>query len=319
MAFLHPLPLERIRLRDLLSKLPKLTVTFPQPLNLERFTLFPKLPIELRLKIRGYAACEPRSFTWENPWAFWPGNPGYGRIIDGKNQLSSVLQTCNESRSESLKHYTACTMRCVAGGDVHNTLGHVSTLVPCPQKLYVNFNIDRFLRPDEYEPPDTSSWDNCQLEEKDLGKIQLLDMVWPYPDVEALGSLEIIRVAKQLRELNLILSSYTWDTLHHADGRMPNTLARELLMLDYERKLKKDVEQRRKGNWDEREVADDTADDWQLLKGVKLGYKWTILPEEFDLPPIAADTAPTYSSAGGCCENMLRWEIRDEYGRDRRF
>jgi hypothetical protein len=51
MVSLHPLPLENnIRLSDLYSKPPKLTVTgFPE--DLKSFALFPKLAIGLRIKI----------------------------------------------------------------------------------------------------------------------------------------------------------------------------------------------------------------------------------------------------------------------------
>jgi hypothetical protein len=48
------------RLRGLLSKLPNLTVAgFAE--DLKRFTLFPNLPLELRLKIWSYAGDYPRT------------------------------------------------------------------------------------------------------------------------------------------------------------------------------------------------------------------------------------------------------------------
>jgi len=46
------------RLQDLLKQLPRLQIKFPQALT--EFTLFPKLPVELRRTIWGIAAMEPR-------------------------------------------------------------------------------------------------------------------------------------------------------------------------------------------------------------------------------------------------------------------
>lgn len=66
-----------------------------------------------------------------------------------------------------------------------------------------------------------------------------------------------------------------------------------------------DVEDRKNGNWRNNREPDKDSWDWQLLKGVAVVCKLAIIPEEFDLPPIQADSPAGYIAAGGCDEDML--------------
>jgi hypothetical protein len=310
MASSNPLPHEsNIRIRDLLSKLPKLGVTgFPQ--NLETFTLFPKLLIELRLKIWGHAASQARTLHLTTTWDFQNREK---RGIEGDNKVPAILHACSEARQEGLKHYTACTKRCESGANglnIHPTRGHVSELILCPdKKVYVNFGVDRFLRDFEVEYDD-NYLEDFQLEQKDLAKIQHLDIAWEIADTDGLTNRKLLHVTEHLRQMNLVLTSYIWLGDYFEDAYLPNTVGRELCMEIFEKDLIEDMQKRRGGNWCELQgPPDETAEDWQLIQGATLGCKWTFVPEELDLPPISAGATAGYIAAGGCDESMLSWDL----------
>jgi hypothetical protein len=76
-----------------------------------------------------------------------------------------------------VKSYTACPKRCSKDKSLHDQHGHKDRRQPCPnKKIYVNFNLDRFLRrkSDNGWPPKRE----FELEENDLARIQYLDIEW---------------------------------------------------------------------------------------------------------------------------------------------
>jgi 2EXR family len=305
MASLRPsLPENHLRIRGLLSKIPKLTVAgFPE--DLQTFTLFPELPSELRVKIWGFACYHQRTLLLSNTWQR-PIGAEHRESIENNHKVPAVLHTCSESRQEALKCYIICAKRCNIDSDIHSTDGHQSTTTLCSgKKIYVNFEVDRFLRPDRdsiFHP----SLEGYQLEAKDLAKIQYLDIEWEASDLNWFGDLELFRTAKVLKQLNFIVTSYRWGKV--ANENLPNSICREVSMDRFEKKLMDDLTKRRAGNWRTRQAPDETAWDWQLLKGVAASCKWELLLEEFDLFPVAAGEARNYIAAGGCDEGVSGYD-----------
>lgn len=311
MTSFNPLTQENnTRLRDLLSKLPNLTVAgFPE--TLETFTLFPNLPLELRLKIWCYAGDHPRTLQLTDTWDLTEQGVG----IEGNNQVPGILQACSESRQEGLKHYTACTKRCAWSEKIHDTNGHVESRIPCPaSKFYINFDVDRFYLQkmevsDSVRPRDSLA--SYQLERRDLAKIQLLDIPWEYAWVSFLGESVVINKAKSLREVNFIVTPYFYEKVRpekfkSVEAICPNTITSEIFMVERRNYVKKETDEKQ---FTDRWWLDPTA--WESLKETKFDCKWIAIPEEMDLLPIPAGAAATYVSGGGCVENKetikLRW------------
>jgi hypothetical protein len=244
MTSFNPLTQENnTRMRELLCKLPKLTVAgFPEDLN--TFTLFPNLPLELRLKIWSYAGDHPRTLQLTDTWDLQEQGVG----IEGNNQVPGILQACSESRQEGLKHYTACTKRCAWSEKIHGTNGHVEARTPCPDsKVYINFDVDRFYLqrmkvPDRVRPRDSLA--SFQLERRDLAKIQFLDIPWEYDWVSFLGKSVLIKEAKSLRGLNFIVTPYFCEEVRMGkygsiETICPNTITSEICMEKHRNTLKR--------------------------------------------------------------------------------
>jgi hypothetical protein len=120
------------RFNDLLSTLPKLTI--PTPLQpLEKFALFPKLLIEIRIKIWKLLSTQPRKVKlfFDKPSAIREKS----RLIEGQSKIPVVLQICQESRAEGLRFYTMCKEK------VTGEAGGISEWV---NYVYVNFDVDHF-------------------------------------------------------------------------------------------------------------------------------------------------------------------------------
>ncbi|KAE8441135.1 hypothetical protein EG329_005847 [Mollisiaceae sp. DMI_Dod_QoI] len=106
------------RVQGLLSTLPKLQLDCLGPPT--KFTCFPQLATELRIKIWRYASHnEPRTLRLSNSIALRHPQP----------DAPGVLGACAESRHEALAFYKPCTERT----DTES------------RTVYVNFDIDRFL------------------------------------------------------------------------------------------------------------------------------------------------------------------------------
>jgi hypothetical protein len=305
-------------LRGLLSKLPKLTVAgFPK--DLETFTLFPNLPLELRLKIWSYAGDHPQTLQLTDTWSC----KSQRRVgVEGNNQVPGILQACAESREEGLKHYTACTKRCAFSVEIHGMNGHVASRKPCTaSKVYINFDVDRFYmqRMEEQDLPNDMMDEYLpvyQLESSDLAKIQLLDIPWEYLRVPFLRDSVLIKEAKSLREVNFIITPYFCKLvrLENSDSVevvCPNTIASEICMEAHRNYVKKTV--------DEEMITDRLWPDpttWESLKDTKFGCKWRAIPEEMDLFPISAGAAATYDNSSGCHpenKETVYWKREDAF------
>jgi hypothetical protein len=211
------------RLTTLLSTLPPLAV--PQPSEpLHTFKLFSKLAPELRLKIWGYAARQPRTLLLCNMWYLEEDNPNQlqRESVENNNKIPAILHTCSEARQKGLKSYTACPKRCSKDMSLHDQHGHKDREQPCSsKKIYINFNLNRFLH---------RGFDNnwslrreYPLEDNDLVRIQYLD-IESEEDVERdyFGELDIFPLLRDLQELNLVVKSCTWSR-----PIWPNTINRK--------------------------------------------------------------------------------------------
>ncbi|PVH83361.1 hypothetical protein DL98DRAFT_616787 [Cadophora sp. DSE1049] len=92
------------RLKVLLANLPPLQVDLPQ--TLKKFTLFPKLPLELRNKVWYFVANTQRQIrVWE--WVEYERDYfGLSHAVAGQLPIPAILHTCRHSREEGLRYYT---------------------------------------------------------------------------------------------------------------------------------------------------------------------------------------------------------------------
>jgi hypothetical protein len=119
------------RLQQLCSLLPKLSVSVLPPRQLEAFTLFPKLPIEIRLKIWGVTASVARDVTLA------PKNLITNRL-NCQSLHPAIMHTCKESRQEGKRHYELCPETCFRR--------RFGFRLPV-SGTWINFSVDRFVIP----------------------------------------------------------------------------------------------------------------------------------------------------------------------------
>jgi len=97
------------RLKTLLSKLPPLVIPAQGGINLYEFTLFPKLPPEIRDMIWCVAALEPRRIKL----LVRGGNQAAiseNLDVAGQQRHPGILHACRESRAVGLKVYEKCSV-----------------------------------------------------------------------------------------------------------------------------------------------------------------------------------------------------------------
>jgi hypothetical protein len=117
------------RLQQLCSLLHKLSVSVPSPREPETFTLFPNLPIEIRLKIWGITASVARD-------VILAPNFLVTNRLNYQSLAPAIMHTCKESRQEGKLYYELCTeiyyrRRFDCGMPVNTT--------------WINFSVDRFI------------------------------------------------------------------------------------------------------------------------------------------------------------------------------
>jgi hypothetical protein len=100
---------------------------------LDQFTLFPKLPLELRNKIWQIAAFEPRAIDLD----CGSGRSGLS-ILRNQPKIPPILQATYESRQEGLRYYTPCTERSPSWRP------RPSPWMISERTVYVNFAVDEF-------------------------------------------------------------------------------------------------------------------------------------------------------------------------------
>jgi len=124
----HPTPLT-----DLLQALPRLSLP-SEHRSLPTFTIFRKLPAQMRNRIWRIAAFEPRIIK------LIPYNLAVSQRIEGQLQHPAILHTSRESRREGLRYYQKCLQKCC---DIRT---HSQT-IRCGKPyniIYVNYESDSF-------------------------------------------------------------------------------------------------------------------------------------------------------------------------------
>ncbi|PVH70522.1 hypothetical protein DL98DRAFT_661119 [Cadophora sp. DSE1049] len=94
------------RLQSLLSTLPPIDLPV-RPMPLKEFTLFPKLPAELRSKVWRYATQVTRKVKLFELGSLSTKN-GCDSKVEGQTPIPGVMQACQESRYEGAKIYKLC-------------------------------------------------------------------------------------------------------------------------------------------------------------------------------------------------------------------
>jgi hypothetical protein len=115
------------------------------------FTLFPKLPTELRIKIWGYACSVTRNVDiWAKPLNIeLSHSENLPHYFYSSFPVPAVLHVNTESRSKSLKHYTLDF-----GTTFEATEEDVPFTISTPPQIYFNWNHDRLCLVDPYRLDD---------------------------------------------------------------------------------------------------------------------------------------------------------------------
>jgi len=157
-SFPIPKSSENTRFTALLSQLPKLTIPLPlQPL--ETFTLFPRLPIDIRVKIWKLMSTQPRKVKLF--FDISSASRAESRTIEGQSKIPVVLQINRESREEGLRFYTKCRESVEA-----KLVGH------WVNHMYINFEVDHFSHA---FPPGSAIGCNFNFGQEVLKKIKFVD------------------------------------------------------------------------------------------------------------------------------------------------
>jgi len=127
------------RIQNLLSQLPKLTAVLPE---LETFTIFSKLPSELRARVWRFAAMHPSEIFFQRRR---DGFAGQSLQPNGP----AILYACWESREEAKKYYTPCRMTRLPPPPPSNLFQARQPSAP-PFKagkatVWINFSSDSFV------------------------------------------------------------------------------------------------------------------------------------------------------------------------------
>ena len=125
--------------------------------DLKEFTCFPKLPIELRIKIWGNACSATRNVDIRAKQFVMPGDCFENHYLYywySSCAVPAVLHVSKESRTEGLKHYKPdfATHREIEMEDPISLTMSIST----PAQVYINWNNDRLCLIDPYS---LDEWD----------------------------------------------------------------------------------------------------------------------------------------------------------------
>jgi len=138
------------RVRDLLLNLPKLIIS---PAICETFTLFPRLPPELRNRVWRYAAHQTGSI------ALTEGNCVH--TFDGQSVAPGIMQASQESRREGRRYYTLCRQQAHPRspnflGNRHYRTRAVARVEEQQNIVWINFAVDDFVFVTKFYTPQVS-------------------------------------------------------------------------------------------------------------------------------------------------------------------
>jgi hypothetical protein len=190
---------DSMRLGNLLSTLPKLSI--PTPLNpLKTFALFPKLPIDIRIRIWRIFALQPRRVKL---FLLPPTETRHlSRLIDGQSKIPAIMHVSKEARAEGLRYYTLCKEDVWPSDPFKTYLG--------PNQLYINFDIDHFA----HDVSDMEFVGNVSLESYTFGpevlkRIKFVDILKAGPGGPPtfIALRDMLRESENLVEFCVILNN----------------------------------------------------------------------------------------------------------------
>ncbi|KAK0105043.1 hypothetical protein ONS95_004589 [Cadophora gregata] len=133
-----PMPFtEGQRVKELFQLLPPLHI--PEKNPTKSFTLFLKLPPELRTFIWKICASQPRNFFLLS----WRDEGHATARVQNRDDQPVILQVCRESRAEGFRLYHKCQEHEAIPPDPPETKKMESRIM-VRQTLYVNFKVDTF-------------------------------------------------------------------------------------------------------------------------------------------------------------------------------
>jgi hypothetical protein len=117
------------------------------PRDLRRFTVIPKLPVELRLKIWKHACYHGRNVSlWSVPLEGSIAIAGEEVVVKpfkwmSHHRIPAILHACSEARVVGLQHYTLTFDSRVEKQETE-AIGGVKLTPTTPPRIYVNFAVD---------------------------------------------------------------------------------------------------------------------------------------------------------------------------------
>ena len=248
------------RLQTLLADLPRLALPHG---SLTEFTLFPKLPIELRREIWKHVSFEPRIiklFDFRGCFST--------RRVGGQSKIPPLLHASKEARSVGLRHYKLCWERSPFGGKSNKST------------MYLNFDVDRFRHPFNGVFPFRRAT-HYNFDAEDLKNIKFLEFEHDHFDITMPSSIGIsagISYVAQLEELTFVFHNwleYKPRPTNHSEGFCPIgwDLFRQTIRADTLQHIRNDLE-----GWNKLSCA--------------IKFKFMVFRDDLDVVPCQADQKP---------------------------
>ncbi|XMA18894.1 hypothetical protein WAI453_011685 [Rhynchosporium graminicola] len=228
------------RLRNLLSSLPAID-TKPAPTQKE-FTLFPTIPVELRVKIIGFAAHEPRQVLLSYDRKFFSHyHPSSSITSLPQRHIPVILHVSKELRAEGLCYYTLCELKKDDHAPILNANRSRMTLF-----VYANFAADHFKILPNFQGGtervhlwDYYSMGTCNFTDDVWGRIKYLSYTPSLHELFPYRLTATLKYFPNLKKLDITATGsipwYSkWETSRNESKKY---LERELYAVDISKKL----------------------------------------------------------------------------------
>ena len=254
-----------------LVQLPKLEMT-NNVQTTRTFTVFPKLPVELRTMIWGYASNFPRVV------ALSMDTHREEYRIEGQIGVPAILHVCLEARQEARKHYEICRSRCSRCSGV--------CTVRRQRQLYVNFAVDLFVHGTLWNRRPAVA--DYEFDTSVLERIQHLEirhnLAW-----NNLRYVDFYRLFRHLASLRTLEFTVPQSNIADDDYGAPDSLNTELGAKRYADVVMGWYGVDKDGKTESKLPMLKDKEVLNLLRGVELGWKMEQEAEDVDLPPARAD------------------------------
>jgi hypothetical protein len=222
---------ENARIDDLLSKLSSITIPIPVK-PLESFTIFPRLPFEIRAKIWELLSTQSRKVKlFFDIGAYIIEET---RTIDGQSKIPAVLHIYRESRTEGLRFYTLCKEFVVTAAVIEHAVNQWTN------HLYINFDVDHFLF---QHPPDSPRGCNFNFKQEVLKKIKFVDAHlfqarghWSFVSFEEFALGRFLMVAESLVAFRFVITANEYRQILPLSLHPGENVCRDLRTQDWMRK-----------------------------------------------------------------------------------